>query len=129
MQRCIRSIAIHNLRNQEGRAQFPIPAKAGSTFAPILWNGTWYVLTNSTKIDDVLAAVEQLNGFVSIEIDLVHQAGQHEPYLGNIDLTWPATKPDISIVYNGPNLAEPFMGAIIDEVKDFAASLTAEATS
>ena len=94
-----------------------------------VWNGTWYVLTNSTKIDDVLAAVEQLNGFVSIEIDLVHQAGQHEPYLGNIDLTWPTTKPDISIVYDGPNLAEPFMGAIIDEVKDFAASLTAEATS
>ena len=94
-----------------------------------VWNGTWYVLTNSTKIDDVLAAVEQLNGFVSIEIDLVHQAGQHEPYLGNIDLTWSTTKPDIGITYDGPNLAEPFMGAIIDEVKDFAASLTAEATS
>jgi len=33
MQRCIRSIAIHNLGNQEGRAQFSIPAKAGSTLA------------------------------------------------------------------------------------------------
>ena len=94
-----------------------------------VWNGTWFVLTNSTKTDDVLAAIEQLNGFVSIEIDPVHQAGQHEPYLGNIDLTWSTTKPDIDITYNGPNLAEPFIEAIIDEVMEFAANLTAEATS
>ena len=87
-----------------------------------LWRGTWYTLCNSTKIDDILAAVEQLDGFVSIEIDLIHQAGQHEPYLGNIDLTWSTTKPGIGITCN----IKPAIESIIGQVKNFADSLLAE---
>ena len=87
-----------------------------------LWGGTWYTLCNSTNIDDVLAAVKQLDGFVSIEIDLVHQAGQHDPYLGNIDLNWSTTEPGIGITYDVKPAIEP----IVDQIKDFADSLLAE---
>ena len=87
-----------------------------------LWRGTWYTLCNSTRIDDILAAVEQLDGFVSIEIDLVHQAGQHDPYLGNIDLNWSTTQPSIGITYD----IKPAIESIVGQVKDFADSLLAE---
>ena len=91
-----------------------------------LWGGTWYTLCNSTNIDDVLAAVEQLDGFVSIEIDLIHQAGQHEPYLGKIDLAYPTTQPSIGITYDVKPAIEPAIESIVDQIKDFADSLLAE---
>ena len=94
-----------------------------------LWARNCHLITNSTNIDDILGVVEQLDGFVSIEIDLIHQAGQHEPYLGNIDLNWSTTEPGIGITYYIPSLAQPFIDAIIDEVQDFAASLEEETAS